>query len=237
MPRQIVETRALDVLDRAGRISTGFRRAIEDTCQQEFSFRAKPAMEQGSFNSYYLWWIEFAADRFPEIDLAFRCDIVSLIVETWARRLKGYAPYRSHGYIIVMWKTLAVKISVVSRNALGAGVRDPDAKVTTGLREFLAPLAKQHWRDHFADTDGNWHTFEATLLDAIDKNHGSIGRSTCDRLGMSQVELRRVIENADIVKDVNRIRKRHGRRPAKLIPYRPPRTTEYYEVWLEPGYD
>jgi len=63
------------------------------------------------------------------------------------------------------------------------------------------------------------------ILDAVEAAKGSIGEAGAERIGASQAQLRRLIENWGISRDVNRIRKKYGRSPARFreerdIPFR-----------------
>lgn len=54
------------------------------------------------------------------------------------------------------------------------------------------------------------------VLNQIDKNKGSIGKPTADKIGVKVGELRTIIEQMGLQSRVNDIRKKYRRRPAQF---------------------
>lgn len=126
---------------------------------------------------------------------------------------------------------MAPTISVVAETPRGC----PYGVVTLAedIETVVRPYVGQSWAARFKPTGG---LGPDRLLAAIDKEEGSLG-ATARRLGWSLAILRRDIETWRIAPDVNRVRKRHRRRPARFADadYRVPDTL-FWEQRLPPRY-
>lgn len=206
-------------------------RFIEEMSEIDLRFRGPEPLDHSRDNHVHLWAIEYAADSHREIDLAFRCAAIRHILARWTARLKGHAPYTTQGYRLYVYGDMAPTLSVVAETPRGCPYGE--VKLAPDIETVVRPYAGQSWSARFRPTAG---LGPDRLLAAIDKEKGSLG-ATARRLGWSLAALRRDIERWEIAADVNRLRKRHGRRPARfadpiyLVP-----DTLFWERRLPPRY-
>jgi len=104
------------------------------------------------------------------------------------------------------------------------------------LTDVLRLYVGRSWRGVFAGFAAERQT-PIRILDAVEAAQGSIGVRGAQRVGTTQAQLRRLIENWGISRDVNRIRKKYRRSPAHFrnedeVPDR----YKIYEERLPPGY-
>jgi len=206
-------------------------RFIEEMSEIDLHFRGSEPLDHSRDNHVHLWAIEYAADKHHEIDLAFRCAAIRHILARWTARLKGYAPYTTQGYRLYVYGDMAPTLSVVAETPRGCPYGA--VKLARDIETVVRPYVGQSWSARFRPTAG---LGPDRLLAAIDKEMGSLS-STARTLGWSLAALRRDIERWEIAPDVNRLRKRHGRRPARfadpiyLVP-----DTLFWEQRLPPRY-
>lgn len=206
-------------------------RFIEEMSEIDLKFQGPEPLDHSRDNHVHLWAIEYAADRHREIDLAFRCAAVRHILARWTARLKGYAPYTAQGYRLYVYGDMAPTLSVVAETPRGCPYGD--VKLVDDIETVVRPYVGQSWSARFRATGG---LGPDRLLAAIDKERGSLG-ATARRLGWSLAILRRDIEGWEIGPDVNRVRKRHGRRPAQFAdPIYRVLNTPFWERRLPPRY-
>ena len=68
---------------------------LEAVAARPLSFDGAHPLDHSSDNHVHLWKVEYLADRFGWIDVDYRVDFVSHVLERWARRLKGLPPTSS----------------------------------------------------------------------------------------------------------------------------------------------
>jgi hypothetical protein len=223
----------VSVLDLAalGRRMPDVARFIEEMGEIDLRFHGSEPLDHSRDNHVHLWAIEYAADRHREIDLAFRCAAIRHILARWTARLKGYAPYTAQGFRLYVYGDLAPTLSVVAETSRGCPYGE--VKLAADIETVVRPYVGQSWAARFKPAGG---LGPDRLLAAIDKERGSLG-ATARRLGWSLTALRRDIERWEIAPDVNRLRKRNGRRPARFADpiYRVP-DTQFWERRLSPRY-
>lgn len=221
----------MDFLSKTRRFCPELAAEIHRIAEKTFTFASERPTDNSQFNYEYLWLAESRADSFKQIDLRFRVEMVEYIVKRWKQNLRGYRPYQESGYRIYMWRTLGPKITVVQF------VKEPGdengIEFIDSLEKFLRPCAQRSWKANFPlGTPLDL----SKVLRTVEKMRGSIGKPAAERLGMTRGELRKLIEQIDLVDDVNRIRKRFKRRPAALTPMPVPRRLPAYEIILPPRY-
>jgi hypothetical protein len=206
-------------------------RFIEEMSEIELRFRGPEPLDHSRDNHVHLWAIEHAADSHREIDLAFRCAAIRHIFARWTARLKAYAPYTAQGYRLYVYGDMAPTLSVVAETPRGCPYGE--VKQVDDIETVVRPYVGQSWAARFEPVAG---LGPERLLAAIDREHGSLG-ATARHLGWSVAALRRDVERWEIGPDVNRLRKRHGRRPARFADplYRVPDTL-FWEQRLPPRY-
>lgn len=202
----------MSLLDRAAlrRRMPEVVRFIEETSEIDLHFRGPEPLDHSRDNHVHLWAIEYAADRHREIDLAFRCAAIRHILDRWIARLKGYAPYAAQGYRLYVYGGMAPTLSVVAETPRGCPYGQ--VKLADDIEAVVRPYVGQSWAARFRPTGG---LGPDRLLAAIDREEGSLG-ATARRLGWSLAALRHDIERWQIAPDVNRVRKRRKRRPARF---------------------
>lgn len=231
----------MDFLAFTRSINSGLADTIEEAAELKFDFSDAHDPE-GYFANYrhhnnmvYFWFLEWAAEKHREIDLAYRCKATRFIIDRWKTRLRGYRPYHDTGFVLRIWETLAPKMEVL-RNAPEHSRHEKVRKVQT-LEEMWAPYEGRPWSSVF-DDDPYSPLIPDNILKIIEKEAGSIGKPTARRLGVSVAELRRQIGNWDIGDQVNRIRKKHRRRSVRFVAYDCAPNADfriYQEIW-PPGY-
>lgn len=206
-------------------------RYIEETGEGELRFRGDQPLDHSRDNHVHLWLIEHAADQYREIDLAFRCAAIRAILSRWTQRLKAYSQYQTQGFRLYVYGDLAPTLSVVAETPRGCPYGD--VKRAEDIESVVRPYVGTSWAARFRSNGG---LGPQRLLDAIDRERGALG-ATARRLGWSVAALRRDIELWDIGPDINRLRKRHGRRPAAFADpaHRLPATI-FWERRLPPRY-
>jgi hypothetical protein len=206
-------------------------RFVEETGEIDLHFRGPEPLDHSRDNHVHLWAIEYAADSHREIDLAFRCAAIRHILARWTARLRGFAPYATQGYRLYVYGDMAPTLSVVAETPRGCPYGD--VKRVADIETVVRPYVGQSWAARFETVGG---LGPDRLLTAIDKEKGSLG-ATARRLGWPLAALRRDIEAWQIGPDVNRLRKRHRRRPARFADpaYRLPDTL-FWEQRLPPRY-
>tara|TARA_B100000315_G_C14424117_1_gene516985 strand:- start:161 stop:832 length:672 start_codon:yes stop_codon:yes gene_type:complete len=215
-------------LEKAYRIDRELGEWIEYFSALEFDFNPDNIYAYNS-NYEYFWYLESKACDHPEIDLAFRCGTVEYIRSLWRVRLKGYAPYRTTGYFLYMWESLAPKMEIMAFKPELLHF-EPREVVVDSIEEMMRPYVDRPWDGLF-----DWsrpRPGPKDILHVIEKEKGSIGSRTAQRLGFKVGELRRDIGRWEIEGQVNCIRKKYHRRPAKFVNhYEAEWRRHYYEIW------
>jgi hypothetical protein len=182
---------------------------VAGIAEAELRFDGPAPLDHSRSNHEHLWMIEYAADHHGEIGLAFRCAAIRYILDRWRVRLKGYAPYRAQGYRLYVYADLAPTLSVVAETPAGCPYGN-DLEFAPTIEAVVRPYAGQSWRARFASGGG---IDPRRIIIELERHAGSL-RGTASALRLPLAELRRCVEQWDIAADVNRIRKRHRRRPA-----------------------
>ena len=186
---------------------------LEACCRSPLAFDDPEPIMHSSHNHIHLWALEWWADHHAWIDLDYRVDFVSEIFSHWRGRLKGLAPYRGAGYLVYLYEDLAPTVSVVAATPRGCPFGQ-DHKFVKSSRDVLAAYVARSWQDNF--TILPWEVDQDHILKVIEKNAGSISRPSAEALGLNVGRLRILIEQMSIETEVNAIRKRFKRRPAKF---------------------
>lgn len=185
---------------------------LQAVASSPLSFEGLDPLKHSSHNHIHLWKLEYLSDAFDWIDVDYRVQFATYVLEQWRRRLKGLPPYRQRGYRIYVYEDLAPTISVVAETDVGFPYAHRSPTFVDGIREIMRLYEGRSWRQHFASSD--CEISEARLLLAIERNCGSIGRPSALRLCMQVGKLRTLIINMGLGSKVNAIRKQFRRRPA-----------------------
>lgn len=186
---------------------------LEACCQSPLSFDDPFPIMHSANNHIHLWALEWWADHHAWIDLDYRVDFVAEIFKQWRGRLKGLPPYREDGYLVYLYEDMAPTVSVVAATPEGCPYGRAH-NFTQSTRKVLAPYADRSWQDNFECLP--WEVDRDRILKVIEKNAGSISKPSADALGLSVARLRILIEQMGLETQVNNLRKRYKRRPAKF---------------------
>ncbi len=162
-------------------------------------------------NHLHLFHLIAVREEHGWIDTAYRTAFVDCIFDRWQARLKGFSPYSSQGYRLYLYQDFAPTISVVAETPQGFPYPGAPFFVDSPAR-IMALYADFRLSDAF----GRATLRDAHILQAVERHKGSTGKPTAQALGMQVGELRRAIEWWGVQREVNTIRKRHARRPAKF---------------------
>ena len=163
-------------------------------------------------NHIHLWALEYWADHHAWIDTSYRVRFAQAIFDRWRARLKGMRPYQERGYRLYLYAGLAPTVSVVAETDTGCpyGLAE---EFVPDLASVMRPYEGQSWAAHFSE-DGSLEP--ESVVKAVERHAGSIGKPTAQALGMQVGHLRRYIEWCELADEVNAIRKRYKRRPAQF---------------------
>jgi len=204
-------------------------------CTAELRFEGDHPNDHSADNYIHLWALEWWADHHSWIDLGYRTEFVGEIFARWRGRLKGLPPYRDRGYRLYLYEDMSPTISVTAETDFGFAYDHVEAKFVGSTRELMALYADRGWRKNFEFS--GWACTRNEILDAVDANHGSISKPTASKLGLKVGKLRTLIEQMGLDREVNSIRKRYKRRPAKFRPDDElPYSFHVYETMLPAGY-
>ena len=130
---------------------------------------------------------------------------------------------------------MAPTVSVVAETEYGFAYDLNDAIFTRSTREVMERYVDRSWAANF--DFGDWPFSQDKVLTAVEKHNGSISRPTASSLGVPVGKLRILIEQMGLDREVNAIRKRYKRRPAKFREEEwPDISVLFYEVKLPAGY-
>ena len=226
----------MDFLVESREISPWLGDFVEAVAWQDLSFSDPSPIRNGSYNKMLLWVSEYLAETNSRIDVAYRCRMYRYITDVWKQRLKAYHPYQQDGYVIYMYDQAAPALSVREMTDEWEPEHEPEIRLIDRLEEFFKPFAKTRWSENFI---GDGFSRPDRLLEEISRAEGSIGKSVAQRLGLNMAELRHYIEWLGIQGEVNRIRKKHGRTPARFdteYPREGAIVNRMYVVTLPPFY-
>ncbi len=183
---------------------------VEAISEGPLSFRGTAPFLHSAANHRHLWLLRAATDRDRGFDLAFRCRIVAYILGRWRARLASHAASSPNGFRLYLYEDLAPTVSVVAETPRGCPYGGDLTFVAT-IGEVLAATDDRSWAALF---DGRGPKPEA-IVKAVSDASGSL-RAGAQALGVPLASFRRLIETFDLARDVNRVRKRNGRRPARF---------------------
>jgi hypothetical protein len=184
---------------------------LEATATGPLSFDGAHPLEHSADNHVHLWALEYWADQHRWIDLDYRVDFVNYIFDIWRNKPRVYAPYKTVGYRLYLYDSLAPTVSVVAETAFGFPYGQ-EPTLVPNVRDIMAPYVECSWREHWSNEA--WPIDPDRILKTIERNKGSIGRPTASALGIKVGELRKLIINTGIDLQTNKIRKKYKRRPA-----------------------
>lgn len=175
------------------------------------TFEGPDPLQHSSENHIPLHTLARALVEIDRVDVSFCCEFIKFVLEQWRRRLKGLPPYTDRGYRLYVYAdSFAPTLSAVAETDIGFPYRG-NFTFVEHYRSIMEIYVEPQWLD-----GGEWHervTSDA-IVAAVDRQAGSIGKKTADRLRIGVGELRRLISQMHIGSRVNKIRKRHGRSPA-----------------------
>ena len=202
----------MDFIDYTRSRSPELAEYIHGVAQSPLAFDGSDPSEHSSHNHIHLWKLEYLSDTCSWIDVDYRLECVNHVLEQWRRRLKGLSPYAQRGYRLYVYEDLAPTISAVAETDIGFPYTHAQPVFVQTIRDVLKLYEKRSWKEHFACDD--WEISEKRLLDAVQKNNGSISKPTAEKLGIPVGKLRSLITNMGLSCQVNSVRKKFRRRPA-----------------------
>lgn len=207
--------RRMEVLKYTRRRSPELAEYLEAVAASSFCFEGSDPLQHSSHNHVHLWKIEYLADSCNWIDVNYRVEAVSFLLEQWRRRLKGLAPYRQLGYRMYLYEDRAPTISVVAQTQIGFPYSYGTPIFVDHIRDILTLYEGRSWKQHFAEIAASeWEISTKRILSVVQKNGGSISRPTANQLGLPVGKLRTLIINMGLGDQINSIRKQFKRRPA-----------------------
>lgn len=208
---------------------------LEHCCTVQLNFDGDCPNQHSAFNHIHLWSLEWWADHHAWIDLDYRVEFCKHIFERWRQRLKGLPPYREKGYRFYLYEDLAPTVSVVAETPSGFAYDESGATFVKHTRDIMSLYVNKSWQNNFSNAP--WDVSQNKLLNTVDNHKGSISKPTAEALGIGVGKLRILIEQMGLEDEVNSLRKRYGRRPAKFRdPYELPFRYKIYELRLSAGY-
>lgn len=189
---------------------------LKQCCASPLSFDGDHPNYHSYLNHIHLWALEWWADHHAWIDLDYRVEFVEEIFNHWRGRLKGLQPYQEGGYRFYLYEDMAPTISVVAETEHGFAYDLENAKFVDSIAQIMTLYLDRSWQENF-DFDP-WEATPEKILQTVETHKGSISKPTANALGMKVGQLRRLIEQMMLADDVNAIRKRFKRRPARFRP-------------------
>ncbi len=186
---------------------------LNQCCTTPLAFEGDCPNAHSAHNHIHLWSLEWWADHHKWIDLDYRVAFVEHIFSAWRGRLKGLPPYRKAGYRFYLYEDLAPTISVVAETPEGFPYPG-EPNLVSAPRDIMALYSDRSWSANFQSAP--WKVSRERILETIAGNAGSIGKPSASFLGLKTGQLRTLIEQMMLDRDVNAIRKRFKRRPAKF---------------------
>ena len=182
----------------------------------ELIFRGDHPIEHSRRNHIHLSSIEWFAARYPQIDLSIREQAVRFIFERWKVQPKSFHPYRQNGYRLYLYEAFAPTISVVADTTHGFPYgKEPAA--WSSIAEVFQPFVKMTNTKPAQINCCQENAFnEDMILSAVERSRGSLGTRAAQSLGLSVGELRKRVEWFYLCDQVNDLRKRFNRRPARF---------------------
>ncbi len=222
-------------LETAAKITPELGEYVAAIAEKEFVFWGDHPEPHSGENHEHLWKLEVLAGDYPQIDLAIRQQAVEFIFERWRVRLKSFHPYRQNGYRLFLYEDFAPTVSVGAQSPHGFFYSDR-LQFVSSIAEVLRSFSNRSWRAQLASTP--LALDERSLLSAIEQAQGSIGTRAAQSLGLSVAELRKRIEWLEVADQVNDLRKRFKRRPARFTDCSlQPLNCKIFELRLSANYD
>jgi len=209
-----------ELITQARRISPELARYINEVAEGGLMFREPYPLDHSRYNHVHLGGFERWVARDSRVNLNFRCQAVNFIISRWKHRLQGYHHWQRRGFTFYLYSDWAPTLTVVARTDEYLMFDDSCTFLPT-IREILRPYADpdahRTWA-YWSYVSGSDPIRE--ILKAVEDNHGSISTPTANALGISVGALRTEIEGLDLEEQVNAIRKRYHRRPARFRTWR-----------------
>ncbi|MCE2573879.1 hypothetical protein [Motilimonas eburnea] len=186
---------------------------LDECARSPLVFDGNDPLMHSSDNHIHLWNLEYFAERNEWIDLKYKHEFVTYILDAWKNRIKGLAPYQTQGYRMYVYSDMAPTISVVAETEIGFPYRNSldNAVYVNELLSVLEHYEGRKWSHNFG---GEWDLTHERVLNTVASNKGSISKPTANMLGLKVGELRHLIINMGLSRKVNDIRKKFKRRPA-----------------------
>ena len=203
-------------LETASKITPELAEYVDAIAEMELVFRGDHPIEHSRHNHVHLSSIEWLAVRHPQIDLSIREQAVQFVFERWRARLKSFHPYRQSGYRLYLYEDFAPTISVVADTAHGFPYgKEPAA--WSSVDEVFKPFVKiTNTKPMQLDCCQESALSGDMILSAVERARGSIRTRAAQSLGLSVAELRKRVEWFYLCDQVNDLRKRFKRRPARF---------------------
>lgn len=186
---------------------------LEACSTTPLAFEGDHPIAHSGDNHIHLWALEYWADHHAWIDLEYRVEFAEQILTRWRGRLRGLPPYRNAGFRLYLYEDLAPTVSIVAETTYGFPYGGEPSMVDT-VRDVMALYVGRSWRDNFDFAP--WEVEPGRILATVEQHSGSISKPTANALGMQVGKLRILIEQMGIDIQINDIRKRFRRRPAKF---------------------
>lgn len=224
----------MSILDETMRRCPELGEWLQDVREQPLEFPGDEPNDHSSLNHVHLWALEWWADRVDFIDLPYRVSFARSILSRWRERLKGTSQWERQGFRMYLYEDMAPTVSVVAETP-GGFPYPGEPTFVASVEDVMRLYVDRPWRSLF--DNGPEPPSRERILEVIEGNAGSIGKPSAERLGLKTGMLRILIENTGLERQVNAIRKRHGRSPARFRPFEePPDKYRVFEERLPPRY-
>lgn len=192
---------------------------LEACCASRLSFEGDEPNFHSACNHIHLWALEYWAERHDWIDLPYRLEFVREIFNCWRTQMRGLPPYQAKGYRLYLYEDLAPTVSVVAETPVGFPYSGcGPVTFVERPQDVLRSYPGKKWGEFFRSTP--WTTSQERILEAVEKQAGSIGAPSANALGLSRGQLRRMIEERGLEREINALRKKFHRPPARFRPER-----------------
>lgn len=209
---------------------------LDECARSPLAFDGDDPLMHSSDNHIHLWNLEYFAERNEWVNLEYKHEFITYVLNAWRNRIKGLSPYQTKGYRMYVYSDMAPTLSVVAETEMGFPYRYSldNAVYVNDLMSVLKLYEGRKWSQNFS---GEWSLTHEAVLEAVASNQGSISKPTANMLGLKVGELRHLIINMGLSQKVNAMRKKYKRRPADFSNdidenYQ----TLFYEILLPPKF-
>ena len=122
---------------------------------------------------------------------------------------------RNLGSYLYLYEDMAPTISVVAETPSGFPYSG-EPRYVKRPQDIMQLYIGRSWRKRFSSEP--WPIASRRIVNAIERNAGSIAKPSADALKLKVSALRIMMEQMGLEDEVNAIRKRFNRRPAKFRP-------------------